>query len=57
MEAGWKQVEKKDNIDEDEIKALFDIIDKDKSGSLTLRVFIHMSLIYKIFIPTVTRIH
>ena len=38
MEAGWKQVETRENVDEDEIKALFDIIDKDKSGSLTLRV-------------------
>ena len=37
-EAGWKQAETKDNVDEDEIKALFDMIDKDKSGSLSMRV-------------------
>ena len=37
-EAGWKQAETKDNIDEEEIKALFDMIDKDKSGSLSMRV-------------------
>ena len=37
-EAGWKQVNKaKDNVNEEEIKALFDMIDKDKSGSLSMR--------------------
>ena len=42
-EAGWKQAETKDNVDEDEIKALFDMIDKDKSGSLSMRVGISKS--------------
>ena len=37
-EAGWKQAETKDNVNEEEIKALFDMIDKDKSGSLSMRV-------------------
>ena len=37
-EAGWKQVESKDNVTEDEIRALFDLIDRDRSGSLSLRV-------------------
>ena len=41
QEAGWKQCEKLDNksmIKEDEIRVLFDMIDKDGSGSLTKRV-------------------
>lgn len=41
QEAGWKQCEKVDDksgIKEEEIKALFDMIDKDGSGSLTRRV-------------------
>ena len=37
-EAGWKQADTKDNVNEEEIKALFDMIDKDKSGSLSMRV-------------------
>ena len=41
QDAGWKQCEKLDDksmIKEDEIKVLFDMIDKDGSGSLTKRV-------------------
>ena len=43
-EAGWKKVEVKDNtasIKEDEVRSLFNMIDKDKSGSLSLRVGTH----------------
>ena len=47
QEAGWKQCEKvedKSGIKEEEIKALFDMIDKDGSGSLTRRVSTFPSL-------------
>ena len=36
---GWSRAEKsKANITEAEVKTLFEMIDKDKSGSLTIRV-------------------
>ena len=40
--AGWKQVESKDNVTEDEIRALFDLIDRDRSGTLSLRVRLYL---------------
>ena len=39
--AGWKQVgktEDKSDIKEEEVRSLFNLIDKDKSGSLSRRV-------------------
>ena len=36
-ESGWKKVES-DTVKEEDIRALFDMIDKDKSGSLSKRV-------------------
>ena len=36
-EAGWRKAEV-ENVKEEDIKALFDLIDKDKSGSLSKRV-------------------
>ena len=39
--AGWKQVgkfEDKSDIKEEEVRSLFNLIDKDKSGSLSKRV-------------------
>ena len=38
--AGWRKVGSggKDGIKEEEIKSLFDMIDKDRSGSLSVRV-------------------
>ena len=36
-ESGWKKVESEE-VKEEDIRALFDMIDKDKSGSLSLRV-------------------
>ena len=36
-EAGWKKAES-ENVKEEDIRALFDMIDKDKSGSLSKRV-------------------
>ena len=40
--AGWKQVEKieRQDIKEDEVQALFNMIDTDKSGFLTAAVMI-----------------
>ena len=37
---GWQKVEtsKENDINEEDIRALFNMIDKDKSGSLSLRV-------------------
>ena len=40
-DAGWKQVTKtedKSSIKEEEVRSLFNMIDKDKSGSLSKRV-------------------
>ena len=41
-EAGWRKVEGKENtatsIKEEEVRSLFNMIDKDKSGTLSLRV-------------------
>ena len=37
VEAGWKKAEP-ENVKEEDIRALFDMIDKDKSGSLSKRV-------------------
>ena len=39
-EAGWKKAES-ENVKEEDIRALFDMIDKDKSGSLSKRVKSH----------------
>ena len=36
-EAGWRKAEV-ENVKEEDIRALFDLIDKDKSGSLSKRV-------------------
>lgn len=36
-ESGWKKVDSEE-VKEEDIRALFDMIDKDKSGSLSLRV-------------------
>ena len=40
--AGWKQVEKieRQDIKEDEVQALFNMIDTDNSGFLTMKVII-----------------
>ena len=40
--AGWKQVEKieRQDIKEDEVQALFNMIDMDKSGFLTMKVML-----------------
>ena len=38
MDAGWKKNKNSDQIKEEDIRALFDMIDRDKSGSLSLRV-------------------
>ena len=45
-EAGWKKAES-ENVKEEDIRALFDMIDKDKSGSLSKRV---KSLLENLFI-------
>ena len=37
-DAGWKKVNNSDQIKEEDIRALFEMIDRDKSGSLSLRV-------------------
>lgn len=42
-EAGWKQADKiedKASIKEDEVKTIFNLIDKDGSGTLSRRVII-----------------
>lgn len=39
-EAGWKKAES-ENVTDEDIRALFDMIDKDKSGSLSKRVKSH----------------
>ena len=36
--AGWKKCDKESEVKEEEIKQLFDMIDKDKSGFLSKRV-------------------
>ena len=36
-EAGWKKAES-ENVTDEDIRALFDMIDKDKSGSLSKKV-------------------
>jgi hypothetical protein len=41
-EKGWNQLSNVGNIKEGEVKALFNLIDKDKSGALSLDV----SLLY-----------
>ena len=43
-EAGWKKAES-ENVKEEDIRALFDMIDKDKSGSLSKRVKSHFQFI------------
>ena len=35
---GWSRCEKKHEITDKEIRALFEMIDRDKSGTLTMRV-------------------
>ena len=35
---GWSRCEKKLDITDKDIRALFEMIDRDKSGSLTIRV-------------------
>jgi hypothetical protein len=37
-ENGWGKCEQNENIKDEEIQALFNMIDKDKSGSLSMRV-------------------
>ena len=49
--AGWKQVEKieRQDIKEDEVQALFNMIDADKSGYLSMKVIIfNVQLDFKI---------
>ena len=41
-EAGWNRYEPSANIKDEEITALFNMIDKDKSGSLSMRVTLHL---------------
>ena len=51
---GWKKVDDKSDIKEEEIRNLFNMIDKDKSGSLSVRVNrnIYFSLSGKLYIFT-----
>ena len=35
---GWNRAEKTQNIKDEEVKSLFNLIDKDKSGFLSMRV-------------------
>ena len=37
-ENGWGKCEQSESIKDEEIQALFNMIDKDKSGSLSMRV-------------------
>ena len=41
---GWNRCDTKsmDNITDEEVRGLFEMIDRDKSGSLTMRVWIHI---------------
>ena len=51
-EAGWKKAVS-EKMTEKDIKALFDMIDKDKSGSLSKRVklLLEMMIVYLILSP------
>ena len=43
-DSGWKKVDTEE-VKEEDIRALFDMIDKDRSGSLSLRVMMILQIL------------
>ena len=52
-ENGWGKCEQSESIKDEEIQALFNMIDKDKSGSLSMRVagynkyYVHTGVLFR----------